>query len=484
MRKVLYEDAQLITINAHSKNDDNVGVGSFAEFSKKRKDFERIHDAALVIQAFYKKQKRKGSMRKQKVSIQTNNHKNSKNNQEPQLVNMFIECNRKPDSPSRLTPVLLDQPKKAADNSPVSAMASPEIKNYKDSEKSDYPQNNIELKKDCPEESKMMAMFEFANKKIESPPKSKSYLFEEITATKKDEHVIMPTAPKISVGILEESLLMDMFESVNKKPQNSMQFSAIATHNHVQPLAAKIEESLIFQPPLLFKERVSIVDLFVKKISATAFSADHRNQLEPLFEKASLPESLIETAVDKEIKNGQEAIPSTQLDLISDLSKLVDLNLSTFSKTVSKCIQTEIDISDVSELSEPLAARISSNNRSNITYQLNAKQETTCNFNDVHTDNDYNDSFESLSSSSISFKKPLSPPPFKVSIKRAKPLFGEALRRDLMGFEGQGKLAPESLGQRHDYELNCLEATNECIIQADELRINRESALWKQESAA
>ena len=59
----------------------------------------------------------------------------------------------------------------------------------------------------------------------------------------------------------------------------------------------------------------------------------------------------------------------------------------------------------------------------------------------------YNDTFESISPE-ISFRKPIIPSPTKPSIKRAKPLMGEALRRDLMGLDGQGKLAPESLGQR------------------------------------
>ena len=108
-----------------------------------------------------------------------------------------------------------------------------------------------------------------------------------------------------------------------------------------------------------------------------------------------------------------------------------------------------MEISDVSELSEPLVAPMSFINPSINTISCKKQDASTQleTFNDIHTEDYYDDTFESISSD-ISFRKHIIPPLAKPSIKRAKPLAGEALRRDLMGLDGQGKLAPESLGQR------------------------------------
>lgn len=457
------EKAKRKVIFSNPPSPENVGVSSLAEYTKKRKETERSNDAALVIQAFYKRQKKRQTIQKlNEINIDPT-FPVKVVDAENLLMEMFEISNRKPTSPKK-------------DNFPKLSMGE-----LSSAAKSVTP-HVLD-----PAEPKLMNMFEESNRLPKSPVKAEPVQlsperipFEKFLQPFFKDHSNEKDDMKEKEKNIALVEMVQSFHPTSDGPTRLTQFLNENQHlsnNKPSSKAARNVEFVSKTP----QPKFSILDLIVKKLEksgvqaiASSKSPSKPGSVAPesvpvlaatsTIESVPGPSRMIKESLTFDKRESVSILPAFVQDIRApkpDQKKTVEsapafINDLSSLKSISREIQTEMEVSDVSELSE-LHASYSypkqSQRNSSLLSAASSKKDSSFVMDHGNTEDYLNDSFDSLDSLHSYGKHPSSPPMSqRQHFNRSTRVVGASMTKsDFMGADGQGKVPTHVLGHRYDY---------------------------------
>ncbi|KAJ3365523.1 hypothetical protein HDU91_002200, partial [Kappamyces sp. JEL0680] len=451
--------------------DDMVGVGSLAEFSRKRKEFERHTDAALTIQAFFKRQKKRQSL----AELQSVTAADTTSKAAPQSPAPVLQVDSAVAAPA--TSSVIDACAKDADgdiemgqcSSSETDSAIEPVKAVADAVPlgRDHDIQMALLK----EKQKFQLYFSLPDTFVEHQPKEQKE-----TAIPPPKMTRAQSGQKISIV----DLFVKKLESIGvKPPPKALPVAETQAKPEFQQSHDKCEPA------------ASATAVAVEAIKETAVLSESSKQ-DAACDPVEMPPSAAVEQSQPELPQVVPVLESGRLDPADKVpGKLfpVESDVSSKSHLYSKSIQTDLELSDVSELSDIVSpaeyAAPPVPKSQKFVEQANREPFPE---KSLSSDGYSDDSFESMS---VSEPRPTEKPS---SSSRHSPGRGmaAALKRNLMGEDGQGRLTAESLAtkydsitnSRFDLSLQHLLSIHDATTQITELDRNRTVAITQQESAA
>ncbi|KAJ3304069.1 hypothetical protein HDV03_003183 [Kappamyces sp. JEL0829] len=443
--------------------DDMVGVGSLAEFSRKRKEFERHTDAALTIQAFFKRQKKRQSL----AELQSVTAADTTSKTAPQSPAPVLQVDSAVAAPA--TSSVIDACAKDADGDiEMGQCSSSETDSAIEPVKA--AADAVPLGRDhdiqmalLKEKQKFQLYFSLPDTFVEHQPKEQ-----------KETAIPLPKMTRAQSG--QKISIVDLFvkklESIGAKPlPKALPVAETQAKPEFQQSHDKCEPT------------VSATAVVVGAIKETAVLSESSKQ-DAACDPVEMPPS---ATVEQSQPERPQVVPVLESGRLDPVDKVpgnlfpVESDVSSKSHVYSKSIQTDLELSDVSELSDIVspAEHAASPVPKSQKFVEQANREPFPE-KSLSSDGYSDDSFESVS---VSEPRPTEKPS---SSSRHSPGRGmaAALKRNLMGEDGQGRLTAESLATKFDLSLQHLLSIHDATTQITELDRNRTVAITQQESAA